>query len=99
MPAVTVTAAVGAKRRGSAGSGLGTGSRLAGAGSEESSVKKTGLSYGSRWWWRCSERPAGAKAAVATGGCKAGAVNDQGSELLEREEVEVTFKKPSPPSF
>ena len=32
MPAVTVTAAVGAKRRGSAGSGLGTGSRLAGAG-------------------------------------------------------------------
>ena len=31
MPAVTVTAAVRAKRRGSAGSGLGTGSRLAGA--------------------------------------------------------------------
>ena len=39
MPAVTVTAAVGAKRRGSAGSGLGTGSRLAGAGSEASIVK------------------------------------------------------------
>ena len=31
MPVVTVTAAVGAKRRGSAGSGLDTGSRLASA--------------------------------------------------------------------
>ena len=36
---------------------------------------------------------------MATGGGKAGVVNDQGSGLLEREEVEVTFKKPSPPSF
>ena len=54
-------------RYSSAGSGLGTGSRLAGAGSEESAVKKTGLDYGSRWRWRCSERPAGAKAAVTQG--------------------------------
>ena len=30
---------------------------------------------------------------MATGGGKAGAVNDQGSGLLEREEVEVTLKK------
>ena len=40
MPAVTVTAAVGAKRHGNAGSGLGTRSRMAGAGNEESLVKK-----------------------------------------------------------
>ena len=39
MPAVTVTAAVGAKRRGSAGSGLGIGSRLAGTDCEASTVK------------------------------------------------------------
>ena len=80
MPTVTVTAAVGAKRRDSAGSGLGTGSRLAGAGSEASAVKKNRA----RLW-------------LARG--TAGAVNDQSSGLLEREEVEVTFKKPSPPSF
>ena len=48
MPAVTVTAAVGTKRRGSAGLGLGTGSRLASAGSEASAVKKPGLGCGSR---------------------------------------------------
>ena len=40
MPDVTVTAALGAKRHGSAGSGLCTGSRLAGAGSEASIVKQ-----------------------------------------------------------
>ena len=40
MSAVTVTAAVGAKRPGSAGSGLGTGSRQDGVGSEASIVKK-----------------------------------------------------------
>ena len=39
MPAVTVTTAMGAKRRGSAGSGLGTRSRLAGTDSEASTVK------------------------------------------------------------
>ena len=39
MPVVTVTAVVGAKRSCSAGSGLGKGSRLAGAGSEASTVK------------------------------------------------------------
>ena len=39
MPAVTVTAAVGAKRRGSVGSGLGTRSRLAGIGNEASTIK------------------------------------------------------------
>ena len=48
MPAVTVTAAVDAKRRGSAESGLGTGSPLVGAGSEASAVKKPGLGCGSR---------------------------------------------------
>ena len=48
MPAVTVTAAVGAKRRGNAGSRLRIGSQLAGAGSEASAVKKIGLGYGSR---------------------------------------------------
>ena len=48
MPTITVTAVVGAKRCGSAGSGLGTGSQLAGAGNEASAVKKTRLGYGSR---------------------------------------------------
>ena len=42
MSAVTVTAAVGAKRRGSVDSELGRWSRLAGAGSEASAVKNQG---------------------------------------------------------
>ena len=59
MPAVTVTAAVGAKRRGSAGSGLGTGSRMAGAVKLRAAEAGTAKAQGSgvagsagwcRWW-------------------------------------------------
>ena len=57
MPAVTVTAAVGAKRRGSASSGLGTGSRLDGAvklrEAEAGTEKAQGSGVaGSAGWWR-----------------------------------------------
>ena len=59
MPVVTVTAAVGAKRRCSAGSGLGTGSPLVGAGSEVSAVKKKGSAMARARQGRCSEAQGG----------------------------------------
>ena len=59
MPAVTMTAAVGAKRCCSAGSGLGTGSRLAGAGSEASAVKKQGSAMARARQGRCNEAQGG----------------------------------------
>ena len=59
MPVVTVTTAVGAKRRGSAGSELGTRSRLAGAGSEASTVKKQGSAMARARQGRCNEAQGG----------------------------------------
>ena len=60
---------MGAKRRGSAGSGLDTGSRLPGPGSEASAIKKKKQSsaMARTRQGRCSKRPVGAKAAVTQG--------------------------------
>ena len=78
MPAVTVTAAVGAKRRGSAGSGLGTGSRLAGAGSVASAVKKNKA----RLWLAL-----GKAGAVKLRAAEAGTAKAQGSGVAEKQEA------------
>ena len=78
MPAVTVTAAVGAKRCGSAGSGLSTESRLAGAGSEASAVKKNKARL---WLAR------GKAGAVKLRAAEAGTAKAQGSGVAENQET------------
>ena len=79
MPAVTVTADVGAKWRCSAGSGLGTGSHLAGAGSEASAVKKK--SRARLWLAR------GKAGAVKLRAAEAGMAKAQGSGVAENQEA------------
>ena len=78
MPAFTVTAAVGAKRRGSVGSRLGTGSRLAGAGSEASAVKKNRA-----WLWLAR----GKVGAVKLRAAEAWTTKAQGSGVAENKEA------------
>ena len=78
MPTVTVMAAVGAKRRSSAGSGLGTGSRLAGAGSEASVVKKNRARL---WLVR------GKAGAVKLRAAEARTAKAQGSGVAENQEA------------
>ena len=69
----------GANRRGSAGSRLGTGSRLAGAGSEASAVKKK---YRARLWLA-----RGKAGVVKLRAAEAGTAKAQGSGVAEKQKA------------